>query len=59
MKKYKITLTKEFFVKALDETQAEDKVIEMCAEDSEILNLLHSMECTTVEDTDSPDYLFE
>jgi hypothetical protein len=43
MKKYKITLSKEFFIKANDEVEANDAMIDICANDSEIL-MPHNME---------------
>lgn len=51
MKKYKITLSKEFFIKARDEGEANDAMIDICASDSEIL-MPHNME-KSIEDAES------
>lgn len=58
MNKYKITLTKEFFIKAKDPTDAYGLAVEKCADDSEML-MPHNMERSVVSATTYPDSFFD
>ena len=54
MNKYKVIMIQTFYVKAKDESEAEDKAIEICADDSEVLmphNMNVQVEVSEAEDS--------
>lgn len=55
-KKYLVTMTREFLVLAKDTIEAEEKAIELCADDPEAL-IPHNMD-VVVSASDLPDSFF-
>jgi hypothetical protein len=57
MKKYKVVMTQEFYIKAESYQEAEDRAIELCAADSEVL-MPHNMSVITTSANKAADSYF-
>lgn len=57
-KKYKVTMTKSFYLIADSEEAAQDEAVEMCADDSEAL-MPHNMDVSVSSAAKLPDSYFD